>query len=185
MEHFAETIDGFFDSSDFGFYRMAVAMSPQVAHFVEIGSYKGRSSSFLAVEIVRSNKKIKLDCVDTWEGSPEHQQGQSHEDSDVVNRQLFEVFRKNMQPVEGYYTAVRADSLAASAFYADQSLDFVFIDAAHDYQSVLADINAWLPKVKTGGIISGHDFFHDPVKQAVVETLNSPDTYGNCWYKIK
>ena len=123
--------------------------------------------------------------MDTWQGSIEHQAGQSHEDADVVNHQLFEVFTKNMQPVEGRYAAIRADSIAASVFYANESLDFVFIDAAHDYHSVLADINAWLPKVKIGGIISGHDFFHDPVKQAVVEKLTSVDTYGNCWYKIK
>ena len=53
------------------------------AHFVEIGSYKGRSSSYMAVEIVNSGKSITFDCVDTWKGSEEHQQGQSFEDLDA------------------------------------------------------------------------------------------------------
>jgi Methyltransferase domain len=184
MEHFAYSIDGFFDSGDFGFYRMVVAMSPQIAHFVEIGSFKGRSSSFLAVEIANSRKKIKLDCVDTWLGSSEHQVGQSHEDEDVINNQLFEVFIRNMQPVAGYYNAVRSDSQTAASFYSDNSLDFVFIDADHSYDSILADIKTWQPKIKQCGIIAGHDNFHYPVQQAVNETLGTVDNYGNCWYKI-
>ena len=64
------------------------------AHFVEVGSYKGRSTSFMAVEIANSGKQIKFDCVDTWEGSPEHQEGGDIEDLDVVNVTMFDVFKK-------------------------------------------------------------------------------------------
>ena len=42
------------------------------SHFVEIGSWKGRSASYMAVEIFNSRKNIKFDCVDTWCGSVEH-----------------------------------------------------------------------------------------------------------------
>ena len=40
----------------------------------------------------------------------------------------------------------------------DGSLDFVYIDARHDYNSVKSDLRAWLPKIAPGGVISGHDY---------------------------
>lgn len=55
-------------------------------------------------------------------------------------------------------TLLEMPSVVASSYIADGSLDFVFIDALHDYDAVKADICAWLPKVKTGGFITGHDY---------------------------
>lgn len=57
------------------------------------------------------------------------------------------------------YTLVRASSLEAAKLVPDGSLDFVFIDGAHDYESVKEDIHAWYPKVRMGGILSGHDYY--------------------------
>lgn len=181
-EHYAYWVEGFFTPGDFEFYQYIVQQAPSSGHFVEIGSFKGRSSSFMAVEIARSFKSIDFDCVDTWEGSEEHQAGKQFADADVIENRLYDRFIANMQPAEGYYNPVQATSIQASGGYADASLDFVFIDAAHDYQSVLADIFAWLPKVKIGGIISGHDWPHPPVKQAVIESLGLVQTMGDCWY---
>ena len=42
--------------------------------------------------------------------------------------------------------------------YDEESLDFVFIDAAHDMRNVLADVASWTPKIKKGGIMAGHDY---------------------------
>jgi len=50
------------------------------------------------------------------------------------------------------------ESTVAAATVQDSSLDFVFIDAQHDYDSVTSDIAAWLPKVRQCGIIGGHDY---------------------------
>jgi hypothetical protein len=52
----------------------------------------------------------------------------------------------------------RTTSLDAAARIPDRSLDFVYIDARHDYESVKEDVRAWYPKVKSGGIIAGHDY---------------------------
>jgi hypothetical protein len=41
----------------------------------------------------------------------------------------------------------------------NDSLDFVYLDARHDFQGVLADINAWWPKLRIGGVFAGHDFW--------------------------
>lgn len=58
---------------------------------------------------------------------------------------------------------IREYSLEAVKMFKDGSLDFVYIDAAHDYESVYSDIKAWSKKVKTGGIVSGHDYT-DPIE---------------------
>jgi beta-1,4-mannosyl-glycoprotein beta-1,4-N-acetylglucosaminyltransferase len=181
--HYYENVYGWFSAQDAEMYKKAVNQFPSGSHFVEIGSYKGRSSAFMAVEIANSGKQIKFDCVDTWEGSIEHQRGGGWEDADVVNRQLFEVFQNNMKPVSDYFNIVRLPSIQAAITYQDKSLDFVFIDAAHDYHNVVADINAWKSKVKIGGILSGHDWHHPPIKQAIEHTIGNIDgVLGDCWY---
>jgi len=52
----------------------------------------------------------------------------------------------------------RATSVDGARRVPDASLDFVYIDARHDYRSVLEDLEAWLPKVRAGGVIAGHDY---------------------------
>ena len=81
---------------------------------------------------------------------------------------------------------VRLPSVEAAKTYADGSLDLVYIDAAHDYDNVIADITAWLPKVRKGGTLSGYDFNHPPVNKAVNDTLNGVTYFGeDVWvYKI-
>ena len=187
IPHFYESVEGWFNPGDIAFYKEIIEQFNGPAHFVEIGSYKGKSSSFMAVEIANSKKNIKFDCVDTWEGSPEHQAGGNLEDADVINDLIFDVFKKNMEPVKDYYTAKRMPSLQASASYPDNSLDFVFIDADHSYQSVREDIIAWWPKVKNGGIISGHDYqMGTPgVIAASNELLGYVRVTGSCWWHKK
>ena len=55
----------------------------------------------------------------------------------------------------------RMDSVSAAGLFADDSLDLVFIDANHSFQAVATDIRAWLPKIRKGGIICGHDYNHE------------------------
>ena len=53
---------------------------------------------------------------------------------------------------------VRDGSPEVTAHFPDDFFDFVYLDARHDYTSVLTDLAAFWPKVKRGGIIAGHDF---------------------------
>ena len=55
-------------------------------------------------------------------------------------------------------TYIRTNSIEASELFRDNDLDFVYIDADHSYQAVKADFKAYYPKVRPGGIISGHDY---------------------------
>jgi cephalosporin hydroxylase len=119
------------------------------AHFVEVGVFLGKSLSFLAVEIINSGKNIRLDAVDTFEGSPE---------KEVREKTLYDNFLQNIEPIKDYINVIKSDSVEAAKQYEDNSLDFVYIDASHHYEYVKADILAWLPKIKAGGYIGGHDY---------------------------
>jgi SAM-dependent methyltransferase len=92
-----------------------------------------------------------------------------------------------MQPVEEFYTPMRMTSQDAVHQFDDASLDFVFIDASHEYEDVKDDIRVWIKKVKPGGILAGHDYyingedFFPGVKKAVNESLDNFKTEENCW----
>jgi hypothetical protein len=51
-------------------------------------------------------------------------------------------------------------SKEASQLFADNSIDGIFIDAAHEYEAVKEDLELWYPKVKSGGYFCGHDYSH-------------------------
>jgi predicted O-methyltransferase YrrM len=104
---------------------------------------------------------------------------------------LYANFLKNIQPAASFIRPIRQSSVEAAALYADNSLDFVFIDAAHDYENVKADIAAWYPKVKVGGTIAGHDYgwpgssVHDAVNEYLASVGNSPKPHKSSWITVK
>jgi hypothetical protein len=149
------------------------------SRFVEVGSWKGMSSAYMATEIANSEKDISFYCIDTWEGSIEHT-------DDKHLKDLYHIFLSNMKPVEKYYNHIKDSALNAVHLFEDNSLDFVFIDASHEYEDVKNDIIAWLPKVKKGGVLAGHDYyvykeFGEGVKKAVHEIFDSVEAYENCF----
>jgi hypothetical protein len=136
-------------------YKQMVQRFPSGSTFVEIGSWKGKSTSFMCVEIINSGKQIDFYCIDTFEGSIEHQ-------NNPELPMLYDIFKSNMKPVEGYYKDLKMTSMKAVNRFENGSLDFVFIDGSHEYQDIKNDINAWLPKVKKGGVLAGHDYYLPP-----------------------
>jgi predicted O-methyltransferase YrrM len=79
----------------------------------------------------------------------------------------------------------RMSTVEAATYVGTGELDFVFIDADHRYNSVLADIKAWKPKVRKGGYITGHDCNLPEVKKALIEVFGE-DGYKTAqdevWY---
>lgn len=183
MEHFYKNIPGYFDYEDL--YIEMVKKAKDGDHFVEIGAWYGQSTSFLAVEIINSNKKIKFDVVDTWKGSEQmyDPSNAAYDETLIKNGTIFPEFKKYMQPVIDVINPVEKDSVVASKLYEDNSLDFVFIDAEHKYEFVIQDILNWLPKVKKGGVIAGHDYGWDGVTRAINEVFGKEKytTKGQCW----
>ena len=68
--------------------------------------------------------------------------------------------RKLEEETEGRYTFVQGRSHDMSDMFNNDSLDFVFVDGDHSYKGCKADIEAWWPKLKKGGIMSGDDYGH-------------------------
>lgn len=166
MEHFYQNIQGWFNYEDI--YDTAVQMADQKAHFVEIGSWRGKSTCYLGVVIANSGKDIQLDCVDTWKGSLTEDVHQN--DPAVINDTLYDEFLENVKPFP-FVKPIRATSMEAAAQYADESLDFVLIDGSHEYEDVIDDITEWLKKVKPGCMLAGDDYEWPGVKRAVTELL--------------
>ena len=72
---------------------------------------------------------------------------------------------------------LRMDSVAAAETFADKSLAFVYLDGDHSFEGVRRDLLAWIPKVQSGGIIAGHDYYDKPpfrVRSALVSVVNGP-----------
>ena len=169
MQHIYQNIDGWFSFA--GLYSDIVNKAEDGARFVEVGTWLGRSASYMAVEIINSGKNIKFDCVDTWKGSLNED---LHQNNPLVKEdRLYDEFLKNIDPVRSVVNPVRLQSVEAANLYEDNSLDFVFIDASHDYENVKNDIAAWYPKIKNGGILAGHDYPWDGVKRAADEFSNA------------
>lgn len=76
-----------------------------------------------------------------------------------------------MHPYEDITKVLRGMTADMAKSVPDETLDIVYIDAGHSYEAVRADLEAWYPKVKPGGIIAGHDFINPAygVLQAVQE----------------
>ena len=171
------------------FYIFIVNLFSSESHFVEVGSWKGKSSACMVVEIINSNKKIKFDCVDTWEPiqNKDFYVYKTLEEKNQIETgnsiDVYDIFLNNMKPLEKYYTPIKMDSVSASKLYADESLDFIFLDACHLYECISEDIKHWFPKLKKNGIIAGHDFCPEwpGVEQAVKENFKDFELRSSIW----
>ena len=159
MNHFWQEIKGWV--GDTPTYREALSRAKNGDHFVELGAYLGRSAAFMAVEIANRNLEIKFDVIDNFSGVAGHES-----DGDIYSKCV-----KNLERVKDYVNLIKADSLDIVNEYEDESLAFIFIDAAHDYDSVIQDLRAWYPKLKPDGFFAGDDYSKDwpGVVQAVQE----------------
>ncbi|WP_263408895.1 class I SAM-dependent methyltransferase [Terriglobus tenax] len=152
-------------------YDLVLNEAPDGAVFVEIGTWLGASSAYMASKIRQGNRDVTMYAIDnfTAEGSnaPLPQQAMEFGGS------FFHVFRENLAKcgVADMVKPIVGDSTDTAKQFEDGSLDFVYIDACHQYKKVKQDIEAWLPKVKPGGTIAGHDYddHHPGVIKAVDE----------------
>ena len=129
---------------------------------VEVGVKEGENLFF----IMDHCPNLKMVGVDAWERQLSEKDGEDYKSWNMDG--LYEGVLKKAENYENL-EIIKNFSVEASECFADKSLDFVFIDAQHTYDSLTKDIRAWEPKVKEGGMLFGHDIHFPGVLKAVKE----------------
>ena len=113
----------------------------------EIGTYAGEFTEKFCQE------GLKMYAIDPWTIHRDYQRRQKIADN------LYEQTKKRLAPYKNC-EIIRKTSMEAVKDFANNSLDFVYIDGNHQLKYVVEDIFEWSFKVKEGGAISGHDYFY-------------------------
>ncbi len=154
---------------------------------VEVGVDEAKFSCVL----LKSWKGRVLHLVDPWRSQPKEVWPYP------LNRSQPEMersYRKAVRALSCYGERahiIREFSVEAAELFDDSSLDFVYIDGNHKLEAVQADIEAWCPKVKEGGLVSGHDYCFEGVQPVVDDAVRRYGyTLGRCaagktWYFIR
>lgn len=129
-------------------------LNPNIA--VEVGVRQGHYSEYI---LMATNVK-KLYSIDPWDLNAEL--GNPEEAYNICQQKLSRFGDRVVMQI--------GRSPDICEMFEDASIDFVYIDALHDYESVKKDINGWYPKVRKGGILSGHDY--TPTHQGVIDAVN-------------
>lgn len=184
----AEVFRRLFSHCWFGFgefYKRQIEAHPDWRDFVELGVWKGHSTAFLA-RLVQSRPGAVVHAVDLFEQTtdPAILGHAAHGDLPYLR----EIFHANLD-LAGVLDVVRtvvSETAEAAGPFDARSIDFVFVDARHDYASVLADVVAWSPKVRPGGVMAGHDASIGSVKQAITEHFGADrvqfDVMQDVWW---
>jgi predicted O-methyltransferase YrrM len=173
------TVEGWLHPLEGYFLHLLAAEGPGVGEIVEVGSYLGRSTAFLASGS-RSAHREKITAVDHFRGSPEHQSGQILE-SKLLKEEgtTLHRFRDNLHRLglAEQVTALVASSEEAARVWT-KPIRLLFIDGDHSYEASRRDFEVWSPFVISGGIVCFHDIGVWPgVTRFYQELLQSPGPY--------
>lgn len=152
------------------------ALQAPISTIVELGAWKGRSTSCLAYA-VKDRNEGRVYAIDTWGGSAEHRsilQG-------YQANQLYGEFIANMTKLKllPHIEPIRMDSVEASRQWPlSRKIGLLYIDASHDYVSVKQDFEHWSPHVVSGGYIIFDDV---PGWEGPTRLVNEISKW---WYKL-
>lgn len=138
-----------------------ISRIPKDRHIIgaEIGVLRGYTSE----NVLRTCPNVFLYLVDPWSATDRDesyiQSGamEIHKDQNWYDTQ-YEACLMAIKPYHMRNLILRKKSIESVEFFGTGCLDFVFIDGDHSYDGVMRDIKAWLPKIKQGGFIGGHDY---------------------------
>lgn len=118
---------------------------------VELGAFKGEFS-----RTILNRWMGTLYMVDVWRelDKKEYDDQSNHE----FHTDAYLAAMNNVKPFSERAHMLRCRGNVAAELFRDSSLDFVYIDANHTYESVVEDITTWYPKIKSGGVLAGHDY---------------------------
>jgi hypothetical protein len=142
---------------------------------VEVGSaFAGNAESILLNTDVQ-----RLYLVDPYQHFPGYDDPMNV-DQDKFDRIYLYVIEK-LRPFGSRACVIRGTSKSMAKIW-EEPVDFVFIDAEHTYEAVVSDVIAWLPHVKVGGLITGHDYKHENFP-GVTQAVN--DVFGSIGWTIE
>ncbi len=147
---------------------------------VEVGVCWG-GLTWYGAQIARDNFSSWV-SVDPWNiGSSDLPDGWDWED-------IYQGYLMNLRDsgIDDFVETKRMKSVEAAEQEEDESIDLVFIDGDHAYESCKQDIDSWFPKLKKGGVLLGHDYSEkfEGVKRAVNERFGKPDEISDGTYGI-
>lgn len=142
---------------------------------VEVGVLEGVYSEVL----LQANPKLELYGVDPWVFYETAGNFRSQRQLD----KCYDIAVKKLTPYKNY-TIIKKSSMGAVKDFEDKSLDFVYIDANHEYSYVLEDIVEWSKKVRPGGIVAGHDYRLSKSEKTKLHVVYALNDYVKM-YKIK
>jgi len=145
-----------------GLYDLIKDYVNQDAIMVEIGSYRGASTELFA----KHCKKIH--AIDPWSKVVEGKYVNVTRATRKMPAQMEaeEVFLKRMSAYNNV-EIIKDFSYNVYDRFEDQSLDMIYIDGHHTFDAALEDVRQWLPKLKTGGVLAGHDYSLPEIKKLV------------------
>lgn len=181
IEHNYQSAEGWFNME--AQYLHLLEQCPEGGLFVELGCFKGKSTSFIVTEIANQKRNVRFVTVDSFDGAT-----QTKDESEAIAyigiSDIEKDFLENTKHVAHLFETIKSLSHEAAARFEDGSVDCLFIDAGHSYEAVKKDIEMWLPKMKKGGLISGHDYTAwKGVNQAVNEAFEIDFVQNDCWFK--
>lgn len=191
MNHYYQQIQGWFDFEKI--YDAAINLAPtdRTSIFVEVGTWMGKSTCYMGVEIINSKKPIKLYSIDNFSGSPvEEKEYKGTSDMTIWMKENSRdmatgSFLRNIEQISSVVNPIIDDSKNAINMFENNSVDFVFLDADHSFEQTNAEIIQWIPKVRNFGVIAGHDFNFPGVQGAVTSTFGTNfHLVGTSWYHI-
>ncbi len=151
-----------------GLARLASRLPPN-SRMVEIGSYRGESAVIFLMAGV-----AHIYCVDPWEPGYDVMDSTSFLDFEDVERGFDQRMAHSLYADK--FTKMKMTSSEAAGHFDGAYLDAVYIDGNHQEAAVAEDIRLWLPKIRPGGVIAGHDFdTWRGVQRAVEAALGRPD----------
>lgn len=134
---------------------------PKKSKLAEIGVYKGKFSR----KILQITRPLSLALIDAWDIDVERGHIPHKEQ---LNKTHFNSYARKLPltlkpySFQSQITAHQGLSVPMSSNFENGALDWVYIDADHSYEGVLADLEAWSNKVRFDGLIFGHDFTNQP-----------------------
>jgi hypothetical protein len=181
IDHYYHLVEGWFNME--AQYLELLDATPEGGTLVELGCYKGKSTSFIGVEIHKRKRDINFFAVDSFQGATNSTDVNEIKAYEGIS-EIEESYTYNVSLIGNKIKTIKALSHDSANLFKDGSVDCLFIDAGHSYEAVKKDIKAWLPKMKHNGIMAGHDFHAwEGVNKAVTEEFGTPHKVENdCWF---